>query len=297
MRQVFVTGAGGFIGRHVARYFAQKGDQVYALHRGQAPDEMGAMDGITPISGDLRDPECFPGAYDVLVHAGAVIPARQTPENDFETVNVVATRALFDHARQAGARQIVFCSSMSVFGKVSSAVVTMDTPSHDPDAYGRSKQAGEQALQNLVAHTPNISGLALRLPGVVGPGSHHNFLSDVAAKIFSGAPIHARNSTGLFNNILHVDDLVQFIYAWVTSAKSGYCATTIAAHTPLTIKAVLAELFRVAGRPFDVEFDDSVGGSFTIDPASAMGLGFQPRSTQHAIEAFAADVNTDQTTR
>ena len=176
--------------------------------------------------------------------------------------------------------------------KTSSMVVTMDTPAQDPDEYGRSKQAGERALRQLIAVTPTIAGLSLRLPGVIGPGSHHNFLSDVGTKIFAGAAVKARNSSSLFNNVVYVDDLTRFISQWTNADVGGYRAATIAAHSPLTISTILAELCRAAGRPFDISFNDSANGSFIIDLKAAEDLGFQPASTLDSIRAFAADLAT-----
>ena len=290
MRRVFVTGAGGFIGHHVARHFATLGEKVFALYRGPTPPALATIPNITAISGDLRDPSCFPVNYDVLVHAAAVIPARVTTENELATVNAAATEALFAHAKDAGASRIVFCSSMSVYGKITVPVVTMDTPAQDPDEYGRSKQAGERALRQLIAVTPTIAGLSLRLPGVIGPGSHHNFLSDVGTKIFAGAAVKARNSSSLFNNVVYVDDLTRFISQWTNADVGCYRAATIAAHSPLTISTILAELCRAAGRPFDISFNDSANGSFIIDLRAAEDLGFQPASTLDSIRAFAADL-------
>ncbi|MGB1006253.1 MAG: NAD-dependent epimerase/dehydratase family protein, partial [Thalassobaculaceae bacterium] len=150
MSHVFVTGAGGFIGGVVARALAVAGHRVSALHRGPAPTGLAAA-GVTAIQGDLREPTRFPERYDALIHAGAVIPARNTADNDFAAVNIAATEALLAQAGAAGATRVIFCSSMSVYGRVTAPVVAVDTPPREVDDYGRSKQAGEAALTTWVA--------------------------------------------------------------------------------------------------------------------------------------------------
>ena len=289
MSHVFVTGAGGFIGGVVAGALAAAGDRVSALHRGPAPAALAAA-GVNVIQGDLRDPKAFPERYDALIHAGAVIPARNIAGNDFAAVNISATKALLSQAGAAGAERVIFCSSMSVYGQVTAPVVTVDTPPREVDDYGRSKQAGEAALAAWTAAAAGRAGLSLRLPGIVGVGSHHNFLSDVAARIFDGAPVAARNSTGFFNNIVHVDDLAGFMGDWLTGEPAGHVALPIAARTPIPIKEVLEILFAAADRPFNVAFDDSGAGGFTIDPTPAMALGFSAPTAAASVTKFGADL-------
>ena len=64
----------------------------------------------------------------------------------------------------------------------------------------------------------------------------------------------------------------------------------IAARTPIPIKEVLEILFAAAGRPFDVAFDDSGAGGFTIDPAPAMALGFSAPTAATSVTRFGADL-------
>ena len=52
-----------------------------------------------------------------------------------------------------------------------------------------------------------LPGLALRLPGVVGPGAHRNWLSSVAAKLVRGETIGAFHLDQPFNNAAHVADI------------------------------------------------------------------------------------------
>ncbi|MEC8028076.1 MAG: NAD(P)-dependent oxidoreductase, partial [Pseudomonadota bacterium] len=273
MSHFFVTGAGGFIGSVVARALAVAGHRVSALHRGPVPTSLVAA-GVTAIQGDLRDPTRFPERYDALIHAGAVIPARNMAGNDFAAVNIAATEALLAQASTAGAKRVIFCSSMSVYGRVTEPVVAVDTPPCEVDDYGCSKQAGEAAMADWTCAEAGRAGLSLRLPGIVGVGSHHNFLSDVATRIFDGAPVTARNSTGLFNNIVHVDDLAAFMGDWLVSGAAGHVAVPIASRTPIPIKDVLENLFAAADRPFDVAYEDSGAGGFTIDPSPAKALGY-----------------------
>ena len=262
--------------------------EVSALHRGARPLALAAA-GVNAIQGDLRDPSGFPERYDALIHAGAVIPARNIAGNDFAAVNIAATEALL--AQAAGRRPAGDFLFLDV-GLWSSdrPVVAVDTPPCEVDDYGRSKQAGEAALADWTGAEAGRAGLSLYLPGIVGVGSHHNFLSDVATRIFDGAPVTARNSTGLFNNIVHVNDLAAFMGDWLVSGAARRVAVPIAARTPIPVKEVLEILFAAADRPFDVASGDSGPGGFTIDPTPAMTLGFSAPTAAASVTEFGADL-------
>ena len=97
------------------------------------------------------------------------------------------------------------------FWKISVDEVNPDTPVCEPDDYGRAKLFGEILLEDIASKVDEISAVSLRLPGVVGVGSHDNFLSKVVNDIFSGSAIQAQNPDALFNNILPISDLCKFV--------------------------------------------------------------------------------------
>src|SRR5205085_4154717 len=114
-------------------------------------------------------------------------------------------------------------------------------------------------------------------PGIVGPGSHDNFLSDVGAKIVRGDPVRASNPDGLFNNVVHVRDLCALIETLTGTLPVGHCALTLGATEPLSLRAVLSRLFAGCGRPERVEFVPATQPSFTIACEAAVALGYRPR--------------------
>ncbi len=96
---------------------------------------------------------------------------------------------------------------MAVYGRVEDDVVDPDTPVREPNAYGRSKLACERLLADLSRAHSDLRALSIRLPGVVGPGSHDNFLSDTMTRLAAGQNVVARTPDALFNNVVHIDDL------------------------------------------------------------------------------------------
>ncbi len=106
---VLVTGAAGVIGTAVREHLANRFDLVYLTHRQQPfPShvaDIADLDAIRPA---------FEG-IDAVVHLAAS-PAVETPWDDILPNNIVGTRNVFEAAREAGVRRVVFASSNHTIG-------------------------------------------------------------------------------------------------------------------------------------------------------------------------------------
>jgi dihydroflavonol-4-reductase len=147
-RRVAVTGASGFIGRHVTAALAARGDVPVAIAR---PFHVPTL------------VEIFRGVESVVHLAGVVSTVRA---QDFFTANVGGTRAVAEAAGHAGVR-LIHVSSLAAAGPAPpSAPRSEDDPPAPITPYGRSKLEGER----VVLATPGLRWTILR-PGVVyGPG-------------------------------------------------------------------------------------------------------------------------------
>jgi nucleoside-diphosphate-sugar epimerase len=162
--KVVVTGASGFVGGAVAAELASRGHEVVALVRRPGSEPAGT----TAIAGDLNDGESLRRALtaaqpEAIVHLAAEIAAQRSAAR-IEAVNVEGTRRLIEAARAAGGPKVVFASTV-VTGDAGGDVLDETTALPVETAYGRSKQAGEQLLQD--------SGLPfaiIRPSHVYGPG-------------------------------------------------------------------------------------------------------------------------------
>ncbi len=201
-------------------------------------------------------------------------------------VNVEGSRRLFEHAVLTGADTIIFCSSMAVYGRVDVDIVDGDTPSYDANAYGHSKLACERLLADLSRAHSHLRAVSIRLPGVVGPGSHDNFLSDTMARLVAGETAVVRNPDALFNNVVHVDDFVCFADTLLASVPRGHRAITIGAETPMPIREVVAIMEAAAARSGAVRYERG-GRPFLISSDQARLLGYRPASVRDSVERFA----------
>lgn len=188
---IAVTGATGFIGRRLLSGLVAGGHTVRALTRG-APVDASGVEWIRAQLTDAVGLDRLVAGTDAVIHcAGAV---RGSHYDDFASVNVEGTRALVNAVVRAGAPRLLLLSSLAA---------------REPQLshYARSKRAAEQVLEAAEGLTWN----AYRAPAVYGPGDVElRPTLDLMRRGIAVVPGHS----GRFS-LIHVDDLVDAIIAWV----------------------------------------------------------------------------------
>jgi len=285
--RILVTGASGFAGSVAAREFALAGHAVTGLYRSRTRF-LATLDGVGNVTlacGDLSAAADLPGPFDAVVHTAATSPA---PGVDTQTMvhdNVVGTRALIGAALRWGTRAFVLYSSLSIHGTVTTPVVDEATPIVDPDAYGATKWLGEAMLKDTADRLP---GLALRLPGVVGPGAQRNWLSGVATKLMRGETIGAFHLDQPFNNAAHVADISALARRAVEHSWSGFDAVVLGARGAVAVREAITRLAAGLGVPARLEEVPSPKASFILSSERAISRwGYEPMEIGALIDRYA----------
>ena len=180
MLKVLVTGANGFLGRHVVAEFLRRGHPVRALVRPAADvDRLGWPSKVEIFRADLRAardlPEAFAG-IDALVHLAAGVKGSE--EAQF-AASVVGTERLLDAMAQTATKRLVLASSFSVYDW--SAIrgnLTEESPVEPaPDLYDRDGYAVAKVWQERVARRMAAEhgwGLTVLRPGFIwGRGNEY----------------------------------------------------------------------------------------------------------------------------
>ena len=103
---VLVTGASGFVGRHICEGLVKVGHPVRALVR-QMPARKNQIAGVEYVRGvDVADavtltPEMFAGA-DAIIHLVGIIQENKRKGQTFQRIHVEGTRNMVDEAKRAG---------------------------------------------------------------------------------------------------------------------------------------------------------------------------------------------------
>jgi len=171
-RRVLVTGAGGFIGSHLVRDQLGRGRQVVATDI-----DLGRLDMSDPKDALLKVPVDIRKARelnpllqhtDTVFHLAAAHLDVTKDETYYRDVNVRASTELVRLCAEAGVRRFVHCSTVGVYGALSSLPADEDTPPAPDIAYERTKLEGEEAVLKAASRA-GLSTVILRPAWVYGP--------------------------------------------------------------------------------------------------------------------------------
>ena len=208
----FVTGGGGFIGRHLVRRLREGGTEVRAIARSQASAAELRATGCEVVVGDVLDEAVMRTALDgcsVAYHlAGDYrVGIRASDRNAMVRANVTATERLLDVAIDAGVERIVHTSTINAFGDTGYRVVDESYERPRPYRYVSFYDETKHRA-HLAAHGRIAAGapILIAMPGgVYGPGDHSS-LGGVLGQASEGKlPAITFGDAGL--NMAHVEDI------------------------------------------------------------------------------------------
>jgi len=252
MSLIAVTGANGFIGRHVVSAFHSAGLRVRAVVRqaegsdrfppGVEQAWVSRIDGSTDWSAILD-------GVDAVVHLAGVAHrigvAERAAREEYLAVNVAGTSRLAEAVVKAGTRRLVFVSSIAVFGSSADRPVSEATPVAPDSAYGQSKLEAEREVQRALAKGPG-DWVIVRPPLVYGPGNPGN-MARLLHLIGTGLPLPlaaVRNR----RSFLYVENLADLLRT-VVHAPAASCRSFVVADREVVSTTELLQLIgQVTGK-------------------------------------------------
>ena len=214
-----ITGGAGFIGSHIVRTLLERGDTVRVLDNFSTGkrDNLTGLD-VEIIEADLRDASALTQAchaVDTIFHEAAFVSVPQSmqePKDCFD-VNVTGTASLFDAARKAGVRRVVFATSAAVYGDVDDYPLTEESPLRPLSPYAASKRVDEIYGQ-LYTTSFGLEVVALRYFNVYGPRQRPDSQYAAAVPIFirqmlDNKPITIYGDGGQTRDLIYVGDVVR----------------------------------------------------------------------------------------
>jgi UDP-glucose 4-epimerase len=298
--RVLITGATGFIGRHLVPALVARGFQVRVALR-DAEQAKALAPGIEPVViGDIVQADWRPALADVdaVVHlAGIAHTGDASSEESYERVNRWAAVDLARAASDAGIRFVFMSSVRAQCGPAVPEVLTESTPPAPTDAYGRAKLAAEREIAALPG--PHV---ILRPTLVYGRGVGGNMgalirLARLPVPLPFGAMRNARS-------LLAVENLIEAVVLALTSEALLNGTFLVADATPLSFAEILAHLRRGAGRAPGLvpvppsllagglklmgrgEVWERASGNLVVSTARIEALGYRPALA--AADALAA---------
>ncbi len=281
MKHALVTGAAGFLGRHVAQVCVARGLQVVGMGHGKQPQGL-AVDAWFDCEIDLAHLHRHAGQPDLIVHcagSGSVGFSLQEPFQDFQR-SVQTTMAVLEYARQhAPEARVVYPSSAAVYG-VTKLLPISETAAQNPfSPYGVHKQQAELACECYARHF-SLRTAVVRLFSVYGQGLRKQLLWDACRKLqlgersFFGTGEESRDW-------LHVQDAAQLLFRAGENASPACPTVNGARGIGVTVKEILHQLFQAWGSEARPEFTGCARSGdpqhYVADVERAHGWDWQPQ--------------------
>jgi len=213
---IAVTGATGFIGRHLVDLLVARGDAaIRVLVRDSvAIARTGFREEV--MEGDMRNPAAFAR----ILEEGCtwVNMAQLDLPSESDQIAVMAT--LMEVCRKKGVKRLVHCSTAVVVGRNTASVITETTPCQPSDRYEATKLAIERVLQQKCGESLEVA--ILRPTAVFGPQGR-NLIK--LANDLRGRPAFVNYLKSCLQgsrrmNLVHVDNVVAALAFLIDAPES-----------------------------------------------------------------------------
>jgi len=232
-KAVLVTGAGGFIGSHLAERLVRGGAKVRAMVHYNSRNDWGQIEllerevreSLEVICGDIRDPFfCREAVRDqaVVMHLAALIaiPYSYIAPADFVFTNVVGTLNILEVCRQAGVEKIVHTSTSETYGTARYVPIDEEHPLQGQSPYSASKIGADKMAESF--HRSFGTPVATIRPfNTYGPRqSARAVIPTIISQLVAGGKRIRLGSLKPVRDLTYVEDTVAGFMAVAESGKT-----------------------------------------------------------------------------
>jgi UDP-glucose 4-epimerase len=244
-----ITGANGFIGRHLTKAALARGWSVRALSRNTHwLRSLTPNDDLTIHPCDLtisQDPQILAGV-DIVCHLAAYVPPNHDDPSYAEECllnNALGTQRLLEAARQAGGIRFIYYSGGNSYAQQNRMVHESDLlfPSCHAVYYLASKLVGEMYCEHYrLGH--NQQTATLRLSSVYGPGQITGVIPKFIQRLGDGCPIQIQDGGRYTVDLVFVEDVIQATWQVIEHSATGiYNIGSGQSHSILEVAQIIAE--------------------------------------------------------
>jgi dihydroflavonol-4-reductase len=285
--KVFLTGATGFVGHHVARALAADGAELRLLVR--KTSKLANLEGIAGEThvGDLSEPETLRPALagcDAVVHVAADYRLWIPDPPAMYRANVEGTRALLRMAREAGVPRFVYTSSVATMHfRTDGVIINEDTPVSLADMVGHYKRSKFLAEQEAIAAAEAGQQVIILNPtSPIGPNDAKPTPTGRIILDFLMGKFPAYMDTGL--NLVDVAEVARAHGTALTRGQPGH--RYILGGENLTLKQILDKMSAITGIPSPtvrIPFAVAAAYAFFEEWITGRIRGREPRATLEEV--------------
>jgi UDP-glucose 4-epimerase len=282
---VLVTGANGFVGRHVAKAAAARGCKVVGLGHGAWTRNEWKRFGLEEwrtADVTLETLLAYGGNPAVIIHcagSGSVSYSMTNPFQDFErTVDTTLAVLEFSRLRDSMPR-IVICSSAAVYGRAAAIPTGVREPLIPISTYGVHKKLAEDLCRGY-AHHFGVRSALVRLFSVQGVGLRKQLWWDACCKLSRGETTFAGTGNET-RDWLNVADAADLLCLAADHADRDCAVANGGSGEGVKVRDVISQLAAGLGCAEGPQFSGAMRAGdpmhFAADIAEARAWGWAPK--------------------
>ena len=284
MKTAIITGVAGFLGRYVARHFAQAGWSVVGVDS-VAPENVALSAGTyrrlelpSPRLADLIR-ETAPQACVHCAGRASVGLSMEDPAADFQGNTVLVFELLEALRRSAPACRFLLLSSAAVYGDPASLPVTEGHAIQPISPYGYHKRQAEMLCEEF-ARLYALPTSSARIFSAYGPGLRRQVMWDICARALTSGKVELRGTGGESRDFIHAADIADALQLMATKAPCEGEIYNLASGREVTIAELATTLLGGLGVNVAPVFDgQATPGNplhWRADVSKIAALGFSP---------------------
>jgi UDP-glucuronate 4-epimerase len=300
---VLVTGAAGFIGYHVSRRLAERGEHVVGVDnmndyydtelKRRRLAQLATFPSFEFQRVDLADRKALPAALAGkkvrrVIHLASQANVRYAIENPHAYVdsNIAGHLNVLEFCRHAGGvESLVYASSSSVYGTGNEPPFRESAVTDRPNSLYAATKKAQEMMSGVYAETFGIAQVGLRFFSVYGPWGRPDMAYWLFTEaILQGRPIRLFNRGNMSRDFTYIDDVAHGVLAIAdappAAGAKAHRVYNLGNSRPVPLMEMIAILEKLLGRKAELDLMPAQPGEVPITSADVSAIeadfGFRP---------------------
>ena len=214
-KKILVTGGNSNIGSDLVKFFLKENLIISTFNKKKLNL---SHKNLKQVKYNFKNKFLFKERFDHLIHCAAITPVKTKDDKNNILDNLQGLKNILESKSSFGS--IVLISTISVYGEITTNLLTENTKSIKINNYGKSKNLMEKYLKK---NKKKFNYLILRLPGVIGNYiSNDNFLNNIISKAVENKIITIYGPKTYFNNVIHTETIAKIIKKFFSTKNPNH---------------------------------------------------------------------------